>query len=162
VGEGHAGAYGGKTGDLHLIVKIEGTAGIEFVNGKAVVWVEVTPATFVIGGQVQVEVLGEKLIGTMQPMTGRAEVLFRGKPLQIRASIVIPLRMSKDMHHQYAAMRAMELREGKTGSVSPLPEKKPEGWSKSPPGHSCQGTPARKPLRKPRKKLSKKKPPALR
>ena len=161
-GEGHSGAYGGKVGDLHLVIKIEGTSGLEFVNGKAVVWVEVTPATFVVGGKVSVEILGEMVVGTMQPMTGRADVLFRGKPVQIRASIVIPLRISKEMQQQYASMRAQELREGRVGAVVPLQaEKKEEGWSRR---ASDKYVPkkASKPPRHPLKKsLSKKRPPTV-
>ena len=109
-GEGHAAPYGGKPGDLHLILKIEDTAGLEYMHGKAVVWVETTPAAYVVGGDVSVVIMGEKVCGTMQPMTGRADVEFRGKPIQIRASIVIPYRLTRKIKEQYAILRALELR----------------------------------------------------
>jgi DnaJ-class molecular chaperone len=110
-GEGHAAPYGGKAGDLHVVLKVNGTTGLEVVNGKAVVWAEVTPAQYVTGGNIKVDILGETVTAVLQPMTGRVDTDFRGKPLQIRASIVIPYRLSKQMQEQYAILRAQELRE---------------------------------------------------
>ena len=158
-GEGHAGAYGGKTGDLHIVIKVEGTAGLEFVGGKAVVWVEITPATFVVGGKVSVDILGEMVVGTMQPMTGRSDVVFRGKPVQIRASIVIPLRISKEMQRQYSYLRALETKEGVASAVESPPEKKGTDWPRKTSDEFLPGKSKRPPRISLKKNLTKRKNP---
>ena len=107
-GEGHNGAYGGAPGDLHISLEMEGTAGLEYVGGKAVLWAEITPAMYVTGCTVTVEILGEKIEATMQPMTGRSDVAFKGKKLQVRATLVIPFKLPKDQMAQYKILRELE------------------------------------------------------
>lgn len=107
-GEGSCGAYGGQTGDLHITLDMQGTAGLEYRNGKVMVWAEVTPAMYVTGCDVYVDILGEKVKATMQPMTGRSDVEFRGKKIQVRASLVIPYKLPKDQITQYKILRELE------------------------------------------------------
>jgi DnaJ-class molecular chaperone len=137
-GEGHAAPYGGAAGNLHLTIKVTGTAGLEYLNGKAVVWVEVSPATYVVGGPVSVEIMGERVSAEMQPMTGRADVVFRDKPLQIRATLVIPYRLSKQAKAQYAVLRALELKESGKAGVTHARDEDPKARRKLPGGKKGQ------------------------
>lgn len=118
--QGHAGAFKGDPGDLFVTVRVEPSEGLEYRNGRVHVWVDGTPALYVVGGELKLKILEEELAVSMPPLTGKAEAVFRNAKVLVRLNLVMPLKVSAEERALYARLLHLE-RPFRNESSGPLP-----------------------------------------
>jgi DnaJ-class molecular chaperone len=107
-GKGDSGVYGGTPGNLFVTVKVDPTPGMEFHKDRVTVWVNASPAQFVVGDAFPVAIRGEDITVQMPPLTGRAEVTVLGVKVLVRANVVMPLKIDQAQRELYSRLLFLE------------------------------------------------------
>ena len=129
-GKGDDGTYCGTPGDLLVKLHVESSPGLEYRNGRVVLWLDASPAQYVVGDTVSVSLLGEMLKVVVPPLTGRADVAFRGKKLLVRFNLVMPIKVDAEARNYYGRILALE--QGKEFVSERNSRRGEDGWAAKP------------------------------